>query len=983
MEQPVRDIDAILREHLTESQYDAATDASPEVLCLACAGSGKSRTLAFRIARLIASGEPPESIVAFTFTEKAAESIKLRVAQALAAAGLNPMTVGAMFIGTIHSFCGNILGSIHARFNQFEVLDDNRLTLYLISRFYDLGLAPLRARANGRYFATVKEVADAWKVMNDEMIALDDVIRHDPELGNVLRNLRERMDNDQFIDFSMMIRKVVELLESENEDALRAVENLRHLIVDEYQDVNPSQEALIRALHQRSETLFVVGDDDQSIYGWRGADVQNIIDFATRYEGCSDHTLSRNFRSTEAIVAVADNFIHQELGPARVQKNPTAQRVEGPRDFRVLHFQDRRAEAEWVADRIDALLGTEYIEGDGTRRGLTPADIAILMRSTAGSEQDGTPRHAAFTAALAARGIPFTLGSGGGIFDRPQVHALREAFHILKDGQPTRDAADQLFRSTILPAFPRANFTSFTQVLSHWGRLIHTSSPNARRRVFPQQLVHELLNSFGLTETTFDAGTMADLGVFSRIMQDVESIYLSIDSAHRFREIVHFLYNVAESGYEAGTTEVLHRPDAVSVLTVHKAKGLEFPAVFITDVQRGRFPTRRSGYSGWLPQGVISDAIARGAYQNTLEDEARLFYTALTRAERYLYITGAANLPGGKRTNPPSPYVSRIQHDEVLQDPNGLPDGLVAAPPRRRLDETVIPTSFSEIKSYLRCPALYRFSQLFGFSPPISEMFGFGITVHASVGRLHQLHPNSAPTEEEAREVARGMFHLKHVAPSNDPDTRPGPYERARDAACDIVGRYSAEYGDDFTRLRQVEARFEIPLTCAVISGSIDLLLRYDEAGNIREASVLDFKTMEGGEEPLQNADLDWLELALQVQLYAHAADKVLGEAAKTGAVHLLKDNQRIQVPIDEDAVQSALANVDWAVERILAGDFPMRPSEPKCSTCDYSALCARRYEDFTVDTVPPAVHLPDGAGGARLELVRAFSDVDAPTTQP
>ena len=128
-------IDNVLRTELTLEQYEAAVDPAREVLCLACAGSGKSRTLAYRIARLLAENEPPEGIVAFTFTEKAADSIKRRVSQALATAGLDPTVMGAMYIGTIHSYCQHLLGDMNATYRQYDVLDDNRLKLYMISRY--------------------------------------------------------------------------------------------------------------------------------------------------------------------------------------------------------------------------------------------------------------------------------------------------------------------------------------------------------------------------------------------------------------------------------------------------------------------------------------------------------------------------------------------------------------------------------------------------------------------------------------------------------------------------------------------------------------------------------------------------------------------------------------------------------------------------------------------------------------------------------
>ncbi len=140
---------------LTNDQYNAVIDDTNEILCLACAGSGKSRTLSFRIARLIHEGAKPESIIAFTFTEKAAESIKRRVASALEKAGLPVALVGAMYIGTIHAFCQNLLGSMNAKYRQYEVLDENRLKLFLLSRYYELELNTLQASRNARMFQTI------------------------------------------------------------------------------------------------------------------------------------------------------------------------------------------------------------------------------------------------------------------------------------------------------------------------------------------------------------------------------------------------------------------------------------------------------------------------------------------------------------------------------------------------------------------------------------------------------------------------------------------------------------------------------------------------------------------------------------------------------------------------------------------------------------------------------------------------------------
>jgi DNA helicase II / ATP-dependent DNA helicase PcrA len=974
----VTDIDDLLRSRLTPEQYGAATDPGASILALACAGSGKSRTLAYRVAWLLANGAPADSIVAFTFTEKAADSIKLRIGQALRAADLEPTALGAMFIGTIHGYCKDLLGDVDARYRQFEVLDDNRLKLYLISRYSQLGLWDLQDAGRGRYFEVVRQVANAWTLLNDELLSVDDVEVWDADLARVLRNIDEGLDRDCFIDFSLMIRRVVDALQAGEAAAVAALARLRHLHVDEYQDVNPAQEALIERMSASAQTVMVLGDDDQALYAWRGADVTNILEFSDRHQGTSEHTLATNFRSTPAIVAAADAFVVAELGPARMEKNPQAEPFDGPRDLRRLWFDDRAEEAAWVAERIAALLGSAYVEKIGRTRGLTPADFAILMRSTRMGEQSGPPRHAAFTSALDALGIVYSLEAGGSVFDRRQVGVLRDAFELLRDASPTRAAARELFDTAIRPVYPHADFNTFVRVLGAWGRQIHgpggatPAAGVARRRVYPQQLVHDLLDAFGLARTDFDAGTMRDVGSFSRMIQDAETVYLSIDSTARFRQILNFLQQIAEDGYDTSTDELLARPDAVTVATVHKVKGLEFPCVIVADVEAQRFPKRRSSYRGWLPTQVVADALARFAYQSTPEEEARLFYTALTRAERYLYVTGCRELPGARSDKRQSPYALRLVGAELSDEPTGLPDGLTDATPERRIEETILPTTYSDIRYYLRCPHDYLLRKRFGFSPPITDMFGFGLTVHASLAKLHEQFPDRSPTTDEARQVAEEVFHLKHVPPSGRPDTNPGPYERARDAAGSIASTYVDSYGDDFARTRKVEARFEIPLDEAVISGSIDLMLREDAQGTVLDAEVVDFKSMEGGEDPEINEELEWTDLVLQVQLYAKAAREVLGENARTGHVHLLKDNQRVSVAVDDHAVQAAVDNVEWAVKRIIAEDFPMRPSITKCAGCDFQALCPKRVEDFTTADRPPALSIPAEAAG---RLVSAFDD--------
>lgn len=970
----------VLGQNLTEDQRLAVLDDHRDILCLACAGSGKSRTLAFRIAYLVANGCPADSIVAFTFTDKAAESIKRRVSEALSKFELPQTLVGAMYIGTIHSYCQYLLGSVDARYRQFEVLDENGLKLYLLSRYRQLALNEIKAERNSKMFETIREVSNAWSTANDEALSYSDVTGEDETLGNLLERIYASLERDQYIDFSLMIRLAVEELERNSPAINQALNGVRHILVDEYQDVNPMQERLIRQLSERADSLMVVGDDDQSIYAWRGADVNNILSFQERYPQSSVHILSTNFRSTAAIVRASDQFIQQELSTARYTKNPSAHRDGNIQDFRSLWFATRDDEASWVAQRIHELLGTKYIEynADGTireERGLTPADFAVLFRSIKRSyNPHNLPhRHFEFTNALRAIGVPYTLEAEGGIFERPYAVAIRDTMELLRNPSPTRETVRTLFDREIVTCFPQADFNELSQVISNWNLLIHTPAGGARRKVYPQELLHQILHAFRVENSNFNDVVLRDLGVFSKIILDVEKVYVSIDSPIRYSEILNFLSNVAETGYDVSTLDIVEKPDAVTISTIHKMKGLEYPVVFIVDVVNRRFPSDRSTYSGWLPANLMAAPINRGAYCTTRQDEARLFYTAMTRAERFLYITGAAQQPDAQRPKHPSDFKRRIDNLGVSSD-FALPDGIEYTAQKRRVDETILPTSYSDIKEYLVCPMGYKLKKLFGFNPAVPELFGFGLTTHTIIERLHQQYPTVAPTRQEVIDLVEATFHLKHIFPSNDPIHRPGPYERAYDSASEIAQNYVSSFAPDFERLREDEARFEITIGQAMVSGAIDLLLKRDEHGNIMDSHVIDFKSLDAPDDDTPN---DWIDLSLQVQLYAYAADQVLGENTRTGSVYLLKEHgtdARVNIPVENDAVSAAISNIGWAVDRILDGDFPMRPCRGKCESCDVNRICPKVPQHFTSDIVPPPIHVPTGQGQVQI---KAFSEFD------
>lgn len=956
----------ILHANLTDEQYQTVVDNSRHILCLACAGSGKSRTLAYKIAYLISNGAPPESIIAFTFTEKAAESIKRRVAEALNNFGLPINYIGTMFIGTLDSFCQKLLGDINAKYRQYDILDRNGLILFLMSRFKKIGLL----HGEGLYFKeNIIPIADAWQTMNNENINLADIEQYDEKLFNRLTNLGELLDHDCYMDFSFAIKLGVHELKKITNKENSYISKFKYLFVDEYQDINPIQEEFIKTFASYLNMLFVVGDDDQSIYGWRGANVQNILTFSKRYSDVSIHKLLVNFRSTNAIVDSADKFVQRTLSLVRLNKKIQAHSDGNIQDLRKLWFNKREDEAEWVAQRIKSLIGTKYIEGinqDGTEkaRGLTYSDFAILLRSI--NNSNGENRDKLFADALERNGIPYKTTGEGGIFNRPYAISIQQSMELLREAELTRETAIDFFSNKILPIFPDADESKFISVLNKWNQNIHASTSSVRRKVYPQEFLHDLIDAFNVRNFK-DETVLRDLGLFSKIILDVEKTYVSIDSAYRYAEMLNFINNIAKNSYELESIDYLVKENTVDISTIHKVKGLEYPVVFIVDLIASRFPHKKDSYKGKLPHQLMLEAINRGAYGTNIQDEARLFYTAITRAERCLYLSGSIKHPDLKRNCKPSAFIADFTHPKLhdnVQIFNNLADKIE---PRPRFDDSKLPTDYSSVKNYITCPYSYKLSTIMGYSATVPELFGFGKTSHTILERLHQRFKDKAPTPEEVAEIVDSTFILKHVFPSKDPINRPGSYERAKALVHRILKKYSEQYATDFERLRQDEARFEISVKDALITGNIDLLMIEDTQRHITTADVIDFKSMETPEDV---TTYDWRNMSIQVQLYSKAAKEIIGENVETGYIHTLKDNCRTKIPVDETSIHNAMTVIEWAVRGIIDGDFPMRACKQKCQDCDFKAMCTQKKESFKNKIVPPKINTPTG-----LKTIGAFEN--------
>ena len=636
----------VLKENLTIEQYNAVLDNSEHILCLACAGSGKSRTLAYKIAYLISQGELPESIIAFTFTEKAADSIKRRVAEALNKMGLPENYIGAMFIGTLDSFCQKLLGDIDASYRQFDVLDLNGLILFIMSRGHKLGIM----HGTG-YFNRIKEFANAWQTANNENIFLEDIRVSDPQLGEKLENLEKTLRSDGYMDFSYAIRLATEELKKIKDRGDTGLEKYKYLFVDEYQDINPIQEEFIKTLAGFLNMLFVVGDDDQSIYGWRGAEIKNILNFDKEFPDAKVYKMVENYRSTPEILEAANKLIHYNT--ERHEKSLVPIRKDGAEVTYFTAYNDLQ-EADWVIDKIRFLMA---------RYGYRKSDFAILVRATSLTRL--------FESALAKIGMKYRVLGGIRFYDRKEIldtlaymrlisnnadnEALERIINVPQRGigeasvQKIRDFASErgisMFDAVLSPELPE----QLKKKVQPFAALIGDLLSNSFIKL--GDFVEYLIEKVGFERYYTSTGSEEEAARWDNVkefLSEVKQFEEKLPDAtlNDFLQTVTLVRDDEDDDPDR---------DKITVATMHAVKGLEFAVVFTVGLEEGTFPS----------------AQALKADEKSMEEERRVMYVAITRARDRLFITNAGRRFKFNHTEPclPSRFVDEsrgVKNDSYM-----------------------------------------------------------------------------------------------------------------------------------------------------------------------------------------------------------------------------------------------------------------------------------------------------------------------------
>jgi ATP-dependent DNA helicase UvrD/PcrA len=599
---------------LTQAQREAVTHIDGPLLVLAGAGSGKTRVITRRVAHLLRAGIPPERVLGITFTNKAAGEMRQRIES------LAPNS--KVWVGTFHGFCARLLRS-HAALVGIDsgfTIYDQADRLRAIKDVLDLLAGDEQAITPQRVEAVIS------KAKND--LVSPKVLRNrardekDALIARVFEAYEEKLKALSAVDFDDLLVHVVSILKDHKDVRAALDRRYRYVLVDEYQDTNLAQYAIVRALSVDHPNLCVTGDPDQSIYGWRGANLSNILEFEKDYPGCRVVTLERNYRSTKNILSVADHLIKFNR-----QRKPKSLLTENPRGSPVelTVYARETDEAEGIAGKIVGLVR----EGD-YRFG----DIAVFCRMTALTR----PIEAAFRSAK----IPYQIVGGFSFYERQEVKDILSYLSLMvnpKDdlafarvvnvpprgvGKTSLDHLAQAARQLHEPLLAAARKAKTVEglkdkasrALEDFTRLIDELT--GLRDHTAEEVIRQLLSRTGYRDWLADESPDKGDDRLANL-DELISAAREFDHEHPGSGVQDFLADVTlASPIDRWDQET----GAVTLMTLHAAKGLEFPVVFIVALEEGLLPHARANES-----------------DSELEEERRLLFVGMTRAQRELYLS--------------------------------------------------------------------------------------------------------------------------------------------------------------------------------------------------------------------------------------------------------------------------------------------------------------------------------------------------------
>jgi len=974
-------------EGLNEAQRRAVTHDTGPLLIVAGAGTGKTTVITRRIAWLIATRRArPDEILALTFTDKAAAEMEERVDT------LVPYGYADVEIATFHAFGDRILREHALEIGltpDFRVLNRAEQTIFFRDRLFELPLAHYRplgdptrhlqalitliSRCKDEDISPEEYQAHAGRLEREAAAAVDyeearERAAQQRELAATYAKYEELMTRDGCVDFGDQIVQVLRLFRRRPYVLGAYQRRFRYILVDEFQDTNHAQFELVKLLAARHSNVAVVGDEDQAIYRFRGAAISNILGFLDVYHDAAQIVLTENYRSTQEILDGAYRLI--------VHNNPDRLEVRNGINKRLTavagrghppvhwHYETGTQEADAVAETIRERIAA------GTWK---PDDVAILVRGNADADQ--------FLRSLNVKSVPWTFSGNSGLYDRPEIRLLiaflRALVHTDESVSLHYLASSDLYEVPIVDltrcsTHADRRHVHLFDVLRRAGEIselrdqISEAGHAAIRhlvgdlerymelgREMPTgELLYQFIRDSGWLMRLYREETARDVAEAKNITKFFDRVQAAARTLRydNVREFVKHLDALIDAGEDPAVAEADIETPAVRVLTVHKAKGLEFPVVFLVNLVQEKFPSRRRRDALDLPIDMMKAVLPTGDYHQ--QEERRLFYVGMTRARRELYLTSASDY-GGTRERKVSQFVL-----EALDLPRDATRPFKArpveeiehfAPAPEAVEALLVPLapdaeitlSHKQIDDYQTCPLKYFNVHVKRIPIRRHHAVAYGAVVHKVVEYYltRRAVGNYTPLDDllAIYERAWAGEDILHDRPGVSREPAEGfltrEHEEARKAAGrDALKRFWNQEEADGIKPTYVEKEFGFTLGPNRVRGRYD---RVDE--DLLGTVIIDYKTSEVTRQ--KDADRR-VAGSLQLKMYALAWREMTGALPQRVELRFI-DSAVVgrHSPTAEDAV-AAIAAVEAAAAGIRARRFDATPSWGACRSCAYNQIC-------------------------------------------
>ena len=971
---------------LNTAQQEAVQFGEGPLLIIAGAGTGKTLVITHRIANLItAKRAKPEEILALTFTERAAQEMEERVDQ------LVPYGYTDVRISTFHAFGDRLLRD-HALLlgipSSFQVLTRPEQLLFLREHLFELPLERLRPLGNPTKH--LQALLTAISRAKDEDVSPAEYVRYaeqcmaeaaddpDParrderrdeaaqqlEVARCYARYQELLGAAGLIDFGDQVTLTLTLLRANPAVLSRYQERFRYILVDEFQDTNYAQYLLVKLLGARRRNLTVVGDDDQSIYRFRGAAMSNILMFGRDYPDAKRVVLSDNYRSKQPILDCAYRLVRHN-DPERLEvyeginKRLTAGRhAPSAPPVRHLHYDTLSAEADGVARRIKEAH-------DGGARAYR--DVAILVRGNDHAEP--------YLKALNLAGVPWRFSGSRGLYDQDEVRLLIEFLRVLVDphhflhlhylarspiyGLSMEDLTEctrlcHRLHVSLYTIFRRVNEGTMAREMSTDGRaavarLVSDLKEHQElaRRQSAGAVLYEFFKRSGWLQRLNESQTgraaveMQNIALFFDVIRRFETLHPDHPTVQAFVERLDLLI---EAGDDPSTAQADVDADAVTVMTVHKAKGLEFPVVFLVSLVEQRFPSRDRSDAIELPRGLIKDLLPEGDIH--LQEERRLFYVGMTRARDELFLTSARDF-GTDRIRKVSRFVvealelnpktispvkssplETIERHAPSQAEPAMPTDLLGHPLEAHVP---LQLSYYKIDDYLTCPLKYKYSHILRWSKLLYQHHTviYGAALHQAItAYLNARLDGKRPMLDDLYREFEAMWRSGGAAGFID-----RAHEERRFAAGKAaLARFYEREEAAGALPTSVERSFRVPVGPNTVTGRWDRLDKREG-----RAVIIDYKSSAVRDQ--KKADKE-AGISLQLSIYALAYEAASGRPPDEVQLHFLDSGLIGRATRDADDLEKTRETILTVGDGIRSANFEPTPTYLACQYCAYRQVC-------------------------------------------